>query len=441
MWHMVSEFGQYQRDFYRAVRDEPLDLDDQRYVPIYENLPVDEDPVKLLGRQIFLQLEPTSAHLLSGYRGSGKSTELRRLRSKLEEAGYTVVAVDMDDYLNMTAPVDITDLLLVLAGALGETVARDGLASPADLGESWWDRLTGFFTRSKVQLDEVTAGIDIAGFTAGLKANIQTDPSFQRRLQSALAGHLGALAKEVRDYVKRIADAVNAAQQSEGIVFLVDSIEHLTDTATTGTQVQESVQVVFAQHAEQLHLPGLHTIYTIPPHLQILERGRLSDGFGGGISTLTAVKVADREGLVHASGVAMMREVLTRRMLKWDRLFDEVSLGRLIAASGGHLRDYMLLLREAITRSTSFDDDPAALADQAIRQVQRDFRLITRPQAEWLKQLADTGQPPQESDEDLTQLARFSDLHLVLAYRNHEEWYGVHPLARPEVDRLVEPGG
>jgi hypothetical protein len=41
---------------------------------------------------------------LSGYRGSAKSTELRRLKQYLENDRYAVVLVDIEDYLNTAAP-------------------------------------------------------------------------------------------------------------------------------------------------------------------------------------------------------------------------------------------------------------------------------------------------------------------------------------------------
>jgi hypothetical protein len=59
----------------------------------------------------------SSGQLLSGFRGAGKSTELRRLRRDLTQAGYLVVLFDVFDYLSPSAPIDISDFGIVIAGA------------------------------------------------------------------------------------------------------------------------------------------------------------------------------------------------------------------------------------------------------------------------------------------------------------------------------------
>ena len=105
------------RKFYRELAVDPLEPDDPRYVALYNDS--DEDPVLALMETI--QFSPgESTQLLSGYRGSGKSTELRRLKQYLQSDRYAVVLVDIEDYLNTASPVDIVDFLLALAAAFEE---------------------------------------------------------------------------------------------------------------------------------------------------------------------------------------------------------------------------------------------------------------------------------------------------------------------------------
>lgn len=54
--------------------------------------------------------------MFSGFRGSGKTTELFRLKKSLEESGYVVLYGDALKYLNPAQEIDISDLLIVLAG-------------------------------------------------------------------------------------------------------------------------------------------------------------------------------------------------------------------------------------------------------------------------------------------------------------------------------------
>ncbi len=76
------------------LTDEALDPTSVFYEPLYQELPL-EDPVGRLSTLIdFDGVE--SVQLFSGFRGSGKTTELRRLRRDLQDQGqdYFVLYAD-----------------------------------------------------------------------------------------------------------------------------------------------------------------------------------------------------------------------------------------------------------------------------------------------------------------------------------------------------------
>jgi hypothetical protein len=114
---------------YNALEDRPLEPDDAFYVPFRQRSP--DDPVADLGAAIaFAQSE--SVHLVSGQRGNGKSTELRRLRRQLQDdEDADVYLLDMRDYMNLTTPVEVTDFLIALLGAWSEAIAASRPCSPA----------------------------------------------------------------------------------------------------------------------------------------------------------------------------------------------------------------------------------------------------------------------------------------------------------------------
>ncbi len=129
------------RDFFQALSDRPLEPADDVYVPIYEDRQIaGEDPVDLLARGIeWTQGE--GVQLLAGLRGTGKSTELRRLRRRLAKAGNLVVLCDLEDYLDLSIPIDVGEVLMVLAGAFSDGMRALGV----DVGrESYWEQLIDF---------------------------------------------------------------------------------------------------------------------------------------------------------------------------------------------------------------------------------------------------------------------------------------------------------
>ena len=264
---------EFLRDFFRSVNFQPLEPTDPKYVPMYSDPKLtpdhDNDPVLLLGRAI--EWTPgESVQLFSGFRGTGKSTELRRLRKHLKDEGYLVVLCDMEDYLNLSTPVDITDFLMAVAGAFGELLVQDGLLDNSPTYESYWTRFKNFLTRTNVDLTEISGNIPAGVAEIDIKANLKSDPSFRQRLQERMAGFLGLLVKDVRSFIE---DCVKALKQKHGsykeVVLLLDSVEHIRGTSINADQVQASVETLFASHADNLRFPNLHIVYTVPPYLKV----------------------------------------------------------------------------------------------------------------------------------------------------------------------------
>jgi hypothetical protein len=126
------------RQLYANLSDQALEPDSPFYEPVYQNLGLD-DPVQQISTLIdFDGVE--SIRLFSGFRGSGKTTELLRLRRLLEEQGYFVLYADALNYVNAAEPIEITDLLMVMAGAFSDALRRAGQRYwPRDVLGSYMD--------------------------------------------------------------------------------------------------------------------------------------------------------------------------------------------------------------------------------------------------------------------------------------------------------------
>lgn len=115
--------------------------DRARYVFVYDREDLRElDPVDRLYQSITWSPHG-SAVLFSGYRGSGKSTELSRLKHRLQEhAGAVVVYCDMTEFIYMDAPSDVPDLLLATAGPSprwSDAPRRCAGRCPTPIGNAW----------------------------------------------------------------------------------------------------------------------------------------------------------------------------------------------------------------------------------------------------------------------------------------------------------------
>ena len=439
---MTPDERNFLREFFRRVSDQPIRPDDPRYIPLYEYPEMaGDDPVELMTRAI--EWTPgESVQLLSGYRGTGKSTELMRLAKRLEQNDFLVFRCDIEDYLNMSVPVDICDFLMAISGAFGDAITEGNFLDGHPMHEGYWKRLANFFKRAELVDVSANLGIPVAlgsdVVSANIKANLKSDPIFKRSLQKYMAGHLGALVNDVHGYFE---SCVNALKERLGkqfeVVLLVDSIEHFRGTYINAQAVQSSVEDLFVSHSERLHLPHLHVVYTVPPYLKI-RYGNLGALYEpGGVRMLPALKLRNRKGEFSQEGYDAMERVVGVRG-DWQQLLGRRSaLDRLIKNSGGHLRDLLRLLGEVLRRAKEFPV-PESTVEAAINQVRTEFLPIADDDARWLAEIARSHQTALPNTDKLPVLARFFDTHLALCYRNGDEWYDIHPLIAEHVFKQVD---
>ncbi len=425
-----SEVERFCGEYYRNLASRPLEPDDPFYVPLLERDElVSSDPVQRLLHCI--QWQPSeSVQLFSGFRGTGKSTELRRLARSLREAGHLVVLCDMEDYLNLSMPVDVSDFLIAVAGAFGESLQAEDLLGNDPSVPSYWDRFTSF-CKTRVEPTE----LDLKGLKIGLKA----DPNFKQKIQERMRGHLGSLVADVREFM---ADCVLRLRKRHGedrkVVLLLDSIEHLRGTSTNAAEVHASLENLFSGHPDKLRFQSLHVVYTVPPWLKVRSPGVEGDFDGGEL--LPCLKVRDRSGDPFAPGIGALAEVLERRG-DWRRLLGgETALETIVLASGGYLRDLFRLVQSVLLLTAQRNELPVPeeAVSLAIADVRNDYLPISREDAVWLAQVNETHRAELPAATSLADLARFFDTHLVLCYRNGEEWFDVHPLIRERIRQHVE---
>ena len=442
------------KDVYQRLDDKPLLPDNPFYEPIYTRLE-GEDPVAKLRTHIeWTTVE--SMQLFSGFQGTGKTTELFRLRRDLEQKGYLVLYANALDYLSPAEEADIVTMLMSIAGAFGEQLEK--AAGMKFLGESFWQRMVNYLNKTTIEVSEVSTKVETGGLAkallddlkAGLdiKAALKTAPSFRHRLQEFLSNRLGELKAQVNAFVEEGVKRIRERQQDPHmpIVFLFDQFEQLRGSRSTEQAIIHSVEQLFANHLDQLRLPLIHVIYTVPPWLQFVLPGKFS------IETLPCVRLwkNDSKRAPDAQGQSLLLEAVTKRFGKehFDHVFGKSAHGkalaeRLVTLSGGHFRDLLRLFRETIVLISTWRPAlpvQSEVIDRAIVNVRNQYLPIAIEDAFWLEKidrLRDTALPDSKP-ENIGRLSRFLDSHLVLYLTNGEDWYDLHPLIREEVAALAK---
>ena len=157
-------------------------------------------------------------------------------------------------------------------------------------------------------------------------------------------------------------------------------------------------------------------------------------------------RVPGQPETLHEPGVEVLRALLGKRFGKeaQERIFgppdsrgQHEAIEKLIAASGGALRDLLRLFREALLAADCLPI-PERVVAQAIATVRNDFKTSVED-ARWLQKIhvEQSADPQTSKASDVNRYMRLLDSHLILFYRNDSSWYDSHPLVREEVERIM----
>jgi hypothetical protein len=189
--------------------DEPLEMQDPRYVDLNRLEiggrivhPRGEDWIDPVFNCITRDTLPT-CQLFSGFYGTGKSTELRRLKHKLEEQDYTVIMVDVERYHDLEHRLAIEDLIIILAGAFGD--AAEELLGRRIGQKNYWERFLDFL-QTRIELKEIS----LKG-VINLKAAVQHGTAdFWTRIREKLSAGLADIIQDAHQYIATCIDAIQA---------------------------------------------------------------------------------------------------------------------------------------------------------------------------------------------------------------------------------------
>ncbi|WP_446010635.1 hypothetical protein [Candidatus Electrothrix sp.] len=436
------------RTFYKTLEGEgekPLTPDHPYYVSILGATP-EKDPVRRLWQRIDIS-SSESVNLLTGFRGNGKSTELRRLKKLLEDDGCTVFLVNMLDYLLMTKPVELSDFILSLMAALSHAVGEDNDLNLQPLTRSYWDRLTSFL-QSEIEVDKfgLKAKSGISAVDLGLKLKIE--PDFKQHIQQRLRGHLTRLVEDAQEFVDELVRAIRktTGDPDKKVVLLVDSVEQLRGLGGDAEKVYASVRELFSGQAGHLAFPKLHVVYTVPPFLLALAQN-LGRNLGGHPVTqwpnIHVRKKADNGQ--DADGIGVMAQIISKRYPDWQEIFQPEALGSLAAVSGGDLRDFFRLIRECLV-SCMLGSKPEKKVDQeiierAVQDLKNDMLPLADEDARFLARIHKSKRQELGSIVELPVQGRCWENNLIMNYLNGNSWYDIHPALIEEIKKqgLLNP--
>lgn len=428
--------------------DEPLSFGDERYVGFDSILGDDDDPVR--GRDLARRMaehidtaDSSTTHLFAGFRGSGKSTELRRLQHMLQEKGYDVVLRQADTFFNRTLPVDIHGFLIALAAGLEEGV-DELIPHQKRPGQPWFERVRSYFHSRNIDVKGLDVSAEVKPFKATFKGGLRHDPTFVEQLQEKMKGRSYEFHQQFQEHVEELfAWLKDNHHDRQGFVFIFDGIDHIRGSGEDKDRVQQSLLTLFSQYAEMLRIAGIHMIYTVPSYLPFLDsslRGR----YGMDCLRILPMTTQHHKEVArrpYEPGVEALKEFIRKRISDPERLLGSGCnrlIERMIAKSGGYLRDLLAMITGVALTAKVEDALPATerAVDDAIRELAQDYdRAVWAEDAEVLRQIAESFSIDGVSREFQPRLADLFETHVTMCYASGGEWYDVHPLI---LDRVTK---
>ena len=355
-------------------------------------------------------------YLFCGHRGSGKSTELRRIARELHHGDlYYVVFADATQELDVNN-LRYEDALLHLASVLTAQLADDNVQiEPVYLHklQDWFTERVEKTDKIKEFAQEARAGAKAAvglpflvNVFAHFSTAFKTNTTYKEELRRTVRNHFTAFSDGFNFLINAAEDRVRRR-----ILFVMDGTDRLSG---------DDAHAFFVADVHQLQQVRGVFLYCAPVHLAYEGTSvpqNFTDIFG-----LPMIKVTNSDGARNDKGYDALRGMLHRRAA--PDLFDDGVADYLIEHGGGHPRDLLRLLLNAF-KHAGHDRFDVPSARRAVREMAAHYRRFLRPDDYRLLAAIDAGQSP------AADTGRVNDLLYNLALLEYNEFYWrSHPVIR-----------
>jgi len=407
--------------------DQPLFPEDPRYVDL-NAARCEDDMAASIGWEVRTcekAVPPKFLHkLVTGHRGSGKSTELLRLREALQREDFFTIYLDAENVLD---PGDVCyqDVLLAIAQSLGAELEKQGLT----VDEKLLRELAGWFQEKVLVTSEESShcgtvkatieagsGLPLIGkLLAKVTGELKSGSSQRNEIRENVDCNLSHFLALLKNFVLSARLSVKKTGK-KGIVILFDGLEKTTYRIKLEGISNHSD--IFIHHADQLKSLDCHIIYTIP--IALAFKAQIADAWPNGYYLIPMVKLQTKDGQDWPKGREALLHVVQKR-LNIETVIESIeTIEDFISLSGGAVRDLLRLIRIAcVSRERIGRTDGSKAIAAFLRQ---EDRLIPEDRKEALEHVAREKRVPNAADyEEL--------LHnrLIHEYQNSERWADVHP--------------
>ncbi|MCP4131502.1 MAG: hypothetical protein GY754_11035 [bacterium] len=406
----------------------------------------DDQTSKLIRRFQNLDENRDLKILFSGFKGSGKSTELARLKKELETDFLINVfsVIDELDPTNVTIAeilISVMTNLFAFADEYKEIKLSKKLVKNI---EGWLDTVVTEKVRYNYINGEIETKADIGTgflkiFNVGLKlkSDFKSGARFKTIVRGEERKHLPELILNCNLLLGEIKQQLGKINK-KNIIFIIDDLEKVD---------LEVAENIFYNNAKQMtSLVGCF-IYTFPISLVYNQKYNIIRSEFHDTVPLPMIMVHDKEGKDFKNGIDSIAGIVYRRVE--EHLISKTLLSQFIRMSGGVLRDLFRMLhlaaynaledgREAISKK-DFSVSFSVLKTDYYNTIS--YNEKTDMSAEdYYKILADCYNDPNKRPLDVKGSMDLKHNLCILGF-NGDGWFDVHPVVKEILlEKKDDPG-
>jgi hypothetical protein len=365
------------------------------------------------------------------HRGAGKSTEILRTTKQLAgayECVYLEATVEMDPL-----QIEAEDLLVNLAISVVEHMGAIGKPLPSELMKNitqWFDQVVKTTKWALNFNAEAAAGVEgkasipfVGSLFGSVKALFKRESEYRTEVKQVLKKYPGSLLQSVNELLS----AAEKLLDGRALLVVIDNLDRYDP---------EVIDRVLVAGADRIRELRTNLILTPPISLALRPKSTQLDAIYSCHFFYTVRLRRSDQGYNEFDGPGrdLLEKALSHRIDLTSIIPDRAVRDRLIAASGGAVRELLELVSQAafLAKGAIIDGADAELAISRRKQRLRDLINANG----WMDTLVKLAAGKQIFNDDKCMSVLF---HRLAFKYNGEGWYDIHPLVAelPEFQRAA----
>ncbi len=366
-------------------------------------------------------LKTSKKIFLSGYRGTGKTSELLKLTDKIGKTKcYFSIFVDISEEELDTSNIETVDILILMLEKLIKKLEENGAdvssESISDFYEWYKTKIIEEINKSVKGSAQIEIGVDtgsmlskLAGVIVSTKAKLHGSQENKKTIRREINNNFQMFGRKFNEFIASLVSQFRDKGHYQDILFIVDGFEKIGSL--------EDRKKILIDDANKFEIIKTNMIITLPIEL-FSEKNRLNH-----FATTENFPLID---LSKSGAKERFREFILKRVD--EKLFEDGSIKMIIEFGAGHPRQTLQIINRAYVEAEDKVIDIKSVK-KAIAILGAEMSKVTSQEIEILKKV--------ENREVISQSDVYTSLkskNIIFEYNSSSESNIINPIVKADGD-------